>query len=135
MPECCLLAGEQLKADKAGQSFLSGTMVSSVLAEGLLAVHELMCGNGGYEFDMIFENTMRERLEKLTLERTDIEDFMKIARTGGCSDCLLQLKIFRNVKDILTGRAEALKKDAENKGRIMMGLGTMGGIFLLIVLL
>jgi hypothetical protein len=127
MPECCLRAGEQLKSDKLSAGL--------ALSEGLIAVHEIMSGNEGYEFDVIFEKTMLRYMEKCTLERTDIEDFMKIARTGIYSDLCVQLKALENIKSTLTEKAEVLKKDVDNKGRIMLGLGTLGGIFLLIVLL
>jgi hypothetical protein len=60
---------------------------------------------------------------------------LKISGTGIYSDSMMQLKAMENIKRSLESTRDTLKKEVDNKGRIVIGLGTLGGIFLLIILL
>lgn len=126
MPECCM---------QAGMSMCSGGEAERKLGNALLKVHELMGRSEGVPFEKAFRETMGECLKTLTLEDQDIAVFLKIANTGSYSDGQMQLKALERIRNDLSDTVSELKKEVENRGRIAVGLGAMGGLLLVIVLL
>jgi hypothetical protein len=135
MPECCLYVGNHMKSQKREKAFASGENIYSVLSVSLTEVHELVCGREGCNFDTAFCESVGKALRDFPLKRSDIELFLKISGTGIYSDSMMQLKAMENIKRSLESTRDTLKKEVDNKGRIVIGLGTLGGIFLLIILL
>lgn len=126
MPECCAHVGRRM---------CSGGETDKKLGNSLMKVHELMDGNEGVPFDKAFSETMGKCLEDFVLESTDIAVFLKISCTGSYSDGQMQLKALERIRDDLKDTVSELKSEVENRGRIAVGLGAMGGLLLVIVLL
>ncbi len=126
MPECCARIGIRLSAGNAADRRLGASLIK---------VHELMSGSDGVSFDKAFGGTMGECLKEFVLEAGDIEKFLKLSGTGGYSDGQMQLKALEKIRYDLSDTASSLKSEVENRGRIAVGLGAMGGLLLVIVLL
>lgn len=126
MPECCAQVGIRM---------CGGNETDRKMGNSLIKVHELMSRNEGITFDKAFSETMEECLSTFVLEDTDIADFLKISHTGSYSDGQMQIKALERIRDDLKDKASELKSEVENRGRIAVGLGAMGGLLLVIVLL
>lgn len=126
MPECCAQVGIRICA---------GDETDRKLGNSLIKVHELMGRNEGITFDKAFSETMSECLSTFVLEGTDIADFLKISGTGSYSDGQMQIKALERIRDDLNDKVSELKNEVENRGRIAVGLGALGGLLLVIVLL
>jgi stage III sporulation protein AB len=121
MPECCLYAGQKI--------------TDMTLGKALINVHDRMKENDGLSFESAFKESFGKCLPEFPLEKCDINDFLKVAETGSFRDGQLQLKALHKIKDDLTERLTELKERAEDRGRIAIGLGVMGGFLLVIILL
>jgi stage III sporulation protein AB len=136
MPQCCLFAGEKLLGDNVKESYIKKcTETDMILGKALINVHDSMKENDGLTFETAFKEEVGKCMAGLTLEKCDINDFMRVAETGSFRDGQLQLKALHKIKDDLTERVTELKENAQDRGKIAVGLGVMGGFLLVIILL
>jgi len=126
MPECCA---------QVGMRMCSGSETDRKLGGSLVRVYEIMQGSEGIPFDRAFGGIMGKSLEAFVLESADISTFLRISCTGNYCDSQMQLKALERIRNELNDTVSELKNEVENKGRISVGLGAMGGLLLVIVLL
>ena len=89
--------------------------------------------NTGLTFGEVFREVVGEALGSLPLRETDREDFLRFALQTGYADAQMQLRAIEQSAELLKGTRERLRESAE-KGRMAVGLGAMGGLFLILLL-
>lgn len=126
MPECCL---------HIGKTIMGMDRTDRVIGEGMVQVYELMRKNDGYSFSYIFKNVMKDKLCTFSLVKSDVEAFLSVADNGDYHDPEMQIGSIDIVRERLINTLQDLKKEVEGRGRIAVGLGILGGLFLLIILI
>lgn len=119
LPECCRHIALQLPAS---------------FCKGMQEVDERMRRNDGDTFAAVFCECMRKPLEELPLREEDRKDFLGFASEAGFMDGQMQLRTLDRSCKLLADTTERLQKENVEKCRMAVGLGAMGGLFLILVL-
>ena len=88
----------------------------------------------GLTFGEVFREEVGEALGSLPLRETDREDFLRFALQTGYADAQMQLRAIEQSAELLKGTRERLERESAEKGRMAVGLGAMGGLFLILLL-
>lgn len=120
LPECCGHIARGLPAP---------------FGEAFLEIGHRMEENTGLTFGEIFREEMAEALRGLPLRETDREDFLRFAWQTGYADAKMQLRAIEQSAELLKGTRERLEGENAEKCRMAVGLGAMGGLFLILILM
>ena len=78
---------------------------------------------------------MGEVFRTLPLKEEDREAFFRFLSQAGFADGQMQLRAIEQSMEFLHGTQERLEKENEEKCRMAVGLGAMGGLLLILVFL
>lgn len=120
LPEACRMAGV-----KTAEPYRSA----------LLHVAEQMRENAGISFPKVWEQEMKHCLAKLAVKKKDRELFLRFAQSTGYADRQMQLRALEQYSMLLKQSVEAQREELLKKGRVVMSMGLISGVFLTIVLL
>lgn len=104
------------------------------LGKALEMVAIKMRENTGESFNHIFQGQLRDILEKLPLKEEDRNDFFLFVSDMGYADEKLQLKLLQSSSELLKEKTDMLNRDKNEKCRMAVGLGVLGGFLLILVL-
>ena len=120
LPECC------------GQ--LAG-YVEPGFREAFRQVEREMAENEGRSFGEVFAERTGAVLAALPLTREDREIFLQFTGQPGFADSAMQLRTLEQSIELLKAAEERLSSENTEKCRVVVGLGAMGGMFLVLLLL
>ena len=120
LPECCIRLADRLEEP---------------YKEAFQAIWEQMSSNTGSTFARLFLNAMKDCLNRLPLEKEEVTLFLEFAGSCGYDDSTMQLVSMERYRERLKQLAEKLQSEAAEKGKMAVGLGTLGGLLLIIILL
>lgn len=120
LPECCCQLASQTE-EPYKQAFSQ--------------VYRELTENRGSCFAEVYERVMGEALRKLPLKEQDWRLFLQCVLEQGSSDSEARVRLIRRQQELLKERIVGLEAESREKGRMAMGLGTLGGILLIIILL
>ena len=119
LPECCRHIALQLPTS---------------FCKAMQEVDERMRRNDGDTFAAVFCECMRKPLKELPLREEDREDFLGFASEAGFMDGQMQLRTLERSCRLLADTTDRLQRENDDKCRIAVGLGVMGGLLLILVL-
>lgn len=120
IPECCLAVSRR---------------VPEPFCEMLRRIAEQMHREGGEALENIVTQNLERILLGTSLKREDLETAFGFIFRGGNPDKEQQLLGILAGKQELEERIGKLEKEKENRCRVSVALGTLGGMLLLVVLL
>lgn len=120
MPECCGRAAGRMEEP---------------FREGMQDACRLYREGERDSFPDAFCESMERSLRKVPLQREDRELFLQPFREPGFQDGSMQLKCLEQGAELLRDSIRLREKELPGKCRVAMGLGGMGGIFVLLILL
>ena len=121
LPECC----RQLAAQTEEPYHGAFTKVYQKLAE-----------NKGSSFSEIYAEIMGKALKGIgALKEQDRQLFLQCVLQQGCGDTETGIRLIRRQQELLIERITRLEAENREKSRMAVGLGTLGGILLIIILL
>lgn len=91
--------------------------------------------NDGEPIHEIFVRKMKECMEKVPLLKEEKILFLEWAGNYGFEDTTMQLGSMEQCKEHLKALMQNLEREVVEKGKMAMGLGTLGGLLLIIILL
>lgn len=97
-------------------------------------IGDRMTENTGISFGEVFREEMDGVLKELPLKDGDRECFLDFTRQAGFADSQMQLRAIEQGMERLDVTKERLEKENEEKARMAVGLGAMGGLLLILVL-
>ena len=109
--------------------------VEEPLCEGLMNVWKGMCENRGLTFSIVWRQEMGKCLNNLPAGKKEKEQFMQFADSSGFADNRMQLRAMERCREILGQSIKKQEEAIENKTKVVMSMGLIGGLFLTIVLL
>lgn len=112
--------------------FLAG-QTDSPFREGFHRVAEEMEAGGGRSFAEIYEESMSQCLEPLPLLAAEKRSFLK--GLSGSSEGAAQLQLLERKSRELQEQIEKVKCEIREKGKLAIGLGTLGGLLIIVILL
>lgn len=120
LPECCCqLAGQA--EEPYGQAFGR--------------IYQELADNRGSSFAKVYEAIMSEALRELPLKEQDRQLFMQCILEQGGGDGEAGVRLLRRRQELLKERIARLEEESREKSRMAIGLGTLGGLLLIIILL
>ncbi len=119
LPECCRR--------------LSGRL-EEPYRESLVKIWEEARENTGISCNEIFTARMRECLNKVPLGQQEIQIFLELTARFGYEETQMQLNSMEGCREQLKSIALELEREVSQKGRLAMGLGTLGGLLLTVIL-
>ena len=120
LPECCRQISKRLE-EPYQRSFLK--------------IWEETQENCGESYHDIFQRNMQECLGQVPLGKEEKRLFLEVFGGFGFEESRMQLNSLEHCKEQLNGQLEGLRKEVGEKGRMAMGMGTLGGLLLIIILL
>lgn len=90
--------------------------------------------NTGMSFGEVFREEMDGILKELPLREQDRDNFLKFTQQTGFADSQMQLRSLEQGMEQLAAAQEHLARENEEKCRMAVGLGAMGGLLLILVL-
>lgn len=120
LPEACRMAG--MKTEEPYRSVL-------------VQISEKMRTNTGISFPKVWEQEIGACLSNLPLDKKDKQLFLRFAKSTGFADRQMQLRALEQYSALLTQSIEVQRDNLMKKGKVVMSMGLIGGIFLTIVLL
>ncbi len=120
LPECCRRLAGQVPVE---------------FQEGLYQIGKRMQANEGDTFAKVFREYMEVPLGTMPLTEADREAFFRCMPRMGFADGQMQLKVMESSRELLASTIEKLEGENTEKCRMAVGLGAMGGLFLLLILL
>ena len=118
LPECCEKLGKRLE---------------SPYREAFEAAGRAGEKKEGEAFGDCLEKKLQECLPQTPLGREEKEIFLRLVREWGYEDGRMQLKNMEQNLEMLQAVRKRLEREVEEKGRMAMGLGVMGGLLLTIL--
>lgn len=85
-------------------------------------------------FEAVFEQCLMESLRKTSARQEETEALLRFTRNSSIKDGKMQLLGMERCRQNLAGIKEKLESEAAGKGRMALGLGSLGGLLLLILL-
>lgn len=119
LPECCRQVGRQ-KRDRLGE----------ICTE----VYREYTEKEGIGFLETAEKSFRRQLRTLPLKKEDIDEFLRFVGKEGYADESMQIKSMELSKQKLEHMADMQQREISQKCRLSVGLGTMSGLLLLLLL-
>ena len=119
LPECCIRLADRLEEPYRG-TFQN--------------IWEQMSNNTGNTFAGMFSGGMKACFKQLPLEKEEITLFLEFAGNCGYEDSTMQLVSMERYRERLKQLSEKLQSEAAEKGKMAVGLGTLGGLLLMIIL-
>lgn len=119
LPECCRQIGRQ-RGDRLGK----------ICAE----VYREYTETEDTGFLELAEKSFRRQLRALPLKKEDIDEFLQFAEKEGYVDGAMQIKSMELSKQGLEHMADMQQREIAQKCRLSVGLGTMSGLLLLLLL-
>ncbi len=120
LPECCCQLAEQVE-EPYRQAFIQ-------------VYRELTKGRGS-SFTEVYGRIMGEALGELPLKEQDRLLFLQCVLEQGAGDGEARVRLIRRQQELLRERIARLETDSREKSRMAVGLGTLGGILIIIILL
>lgn len=120
LPECC--------CQLAGQT-------EEPYAQAFGRVYQELTAGRGSSFAKVFETIMGEALRSLPLKEQDRQLFMQCILEQGGGDGAAGVRLIRHRQEQLVERIARLEAESREKSRMAIGLGTLGGLLLIIILL
>ena len=118
LPECCIRLANRLEEPYRGAFQEIWQQVS----------------NTGRTFAGLFSDGMKDCFKQLPLEKEEITLFLEFAGNCGYEDSTMQLVSMERYRERLKQLSEKLQSEADEKGKMAVGLGTLGGLLLMIIL-
>jgi len=119
LPECCL--------------HIAGYLDTS-FSEAFGRIGHRMAENTGLSFGEIFTEEINFLLEDQPIKSEEKEIFLRFAVQTGFVDGQMQLRTLEQSGDCLRQTVARLEKENAEKCRMAVGLGTMSGLLLLLIL-
>lgn len=119
LPECCRQTGRR-REDRLGE------ICNEVYRE-----YTKKEGNGFLE---TASESFRRQLRTLPLKKEDIEEFLLFLGKEGCADRNMQIKNIELSRQGLEHAVSVQQREIAQKCRLSVGLGTMSGLLLLLLL-
>ena len=94
-----------------------------------------MAEGRGHSFTEVYERVMGEALRELPLKEQDRQLFLQCVLEQGSGDGQARVRLIRRQQELLRERIARLEAESREKGRMAVGLGTLGGLLLIIILL
>ncbi len=104
-------------------------------ATGLYKVWELMNSNQGLAFSFVWKQEMGKCMSNISIDNSEKESFLNFVDSTGYADNQMQLKMLEKCKNVLKQAINRQEEKMENKSKVVMSIGIIGGLFLTIVLL
>ncbi len=121
LPECC----RQLAAQ-----------AQEPYRQAFTQVYQLMAENKGDSFAEVYAEIMGKALKGINaLKEQDRQLFLQCVLQQGCGDTETGIRLIRRQQELLKERITRLEAEHREKSRMAVGLGTLGGILLIIILL
>lgn len=120
LPECCLRISRQLPEP---------------YAESFLHIYEQVNENTGAAFQEILRNRLEDTLASLAVTESDKREFFSFLPRQAYADEKMQLAAMEQCRERIGGIRKALEEENRRKGKLAVGMGMLGGVFLVIVLL
>lgn len=121
LPECC----RQLAAQ-----------VEEPYRQAFAQVYRKVTENRGDSFAQVYAEIMGETLRGIgALKEQDRQLFLQCVLQQGCGDGETGIRLIRRQQELLKERIARLEAENREKSRMAVGLGTLGGILLIIILL
>ena len=108
--------------------------MSGTYGAALKRTADRMGENTGESFAEIFRECMEVPLKEMPLKEEDREEFLRFLSAGTFGDGGMQLGLIEQSREQLEIRAAALERENAGKCRVAVGLGTMGGLMLILIL-
>ena len=109
--------------------------VETPFSEGLLAVWKGMCENTGLPFSIVWKQEMGRQLADISVGKKEKQYFMQFAENSGFADNQMQIRGLERCRELLSQSIKKQEEVIENKTKVVMSMGLVGGLFLTIVLL
>ena len=119
LPECCGHSARYLPAP---------------FDEVFRSIGKRMEENTGISFGDVFREEMENVLKNLPLKEEDREHFVQFTSQTGFIDGQMQLHAIEQSAGLLHATEEKLVKENNEKSRMAVGLGAMGGLLLILML-
>ncbi|MBO5281552.1 MAG: hypothetical protein J6B43_00255, partial [Lachnospiraceae bacterium] len=91
--------------------------------------------NRGSCFAQVYERIMGKALQETALQEQDRQLFMQCMLDQGGSDGEAGVRLLRRRQELLQERIARLEAENREKSRMAVGLGTLGGLLIIIILL
>lgn len=119
LPECCEHVAERM---------------AGIYGAALKRTADRMGENTGESFAEVFRECMDEPLREMPLKEEDREEFLRFLSAGTFGDGSMQLGLIEQSRELLETRAAVLEQENAGKCRVAAGLGTLGGLMLILIL-
>ena len=103
--------------------------------DGLEKIREIMNSNSGLTFLFVWKQEMGKCLTGINVGKRDRDIFLNFPEINGYIDNMTQLKTLERCKYELGKAISTQEEKIENKSKVVMSMGLIGGLFLTIVLL
>lgn len=120
LPECCCQLADQVE-EPYGHAFGQ--------------IYQELAGNRGSSFAKVYETIMGDTLRQLPLKAQDRQLFLQCILEQGGGDGEAGGRLIRRRQELLKERIARLEAESREKSRMAIGLGTLGGLLLIIILL
>lgn len=120
LPECCCQLADQ---------------VEEPYRRAFLQVYQELTDNRGSSFVEVYGRIMGETLRELPIKEQDRQLFLQCILEQGSGDSEARVRLVRRQQELLRERMSRLEAESREKSRMAIGLGTLGGLLLIIILL
>ncbi len=120
MPEACMMISRRMEEPYAG---------------GLYMVWKLMNSDKGMTFSTVWKQEMGKCIENIKVGKEEGKAFLEIGDGNGYADNAMQMKAFAKCRLTLEKAIKEQEEKMENKSKVVMSMGLIGGLFLTIVLM
>lgn len=104
-------------------------------SSGLYNVWKIMNSNSGLTFSLVWKQEMGKCMHDIPIGSTEKEEFLNFADSTGYADNQMQLKMLEKCKKSVGEAIKHQEERMENKSKVVMSMGLIGGLLLTIVLL
>lgn len=120
LPECCCQLAAQVEEPYSG---------------AFARIWQELSENRGSCFAEVYESIMGEALQVTALQEQDRQLFLQCMLDQGGSDGEAGVRLIRRQQELLQERITRLETENREKSRMAVGLGTLGGLLIIIILL
>lgn len=113
----------------------SASRVEEPYRRGLLEVFQGMEKDRGIPFSLVWKQVMEKCLQQTKVNKKDRLLFLQFAEHTGYADYQMQQKMLQQCRQTLGQSVKKQEESMENKAKVVMSMGVIGGLFLTIVLL
>lgn len=101
----------------------------------MIKLHELLNEESDVDFQTAWKQEIGVCLDGLPISKKEREMILGIAGKGGLSDYRMQLRTIEQYRDMIADSVKKREAEIQKQARMSVGLGVMGGIFLVLILL